>query len=79
MFDETDTDSLEISPHDVWQLISDGTSELVLVDVREDYELTRGMLPGAIHRPLSRFGQYQQDWRTDVRYIIYCEHGVRSR
>lgn len=78
MFDDKSPDNLEISPEDVGALLDGGADDLLLVDVREKYELQRGILPGAVHRPLSRFKEYGDQWPRDKRLIIYCEHGVRS-
>lgn len=78
MFDDNSPGNLEISPEDVGALLDAGASDLILVDVREEFELQRGVLPGAVHRPLSRFAEFVDQWPSDRRLIIYCEHGVRS-
>lgn len=52
--------------------------DLVLVDVREDYELASGRLPGSLHIPLgqlpARFGEIPSDGRL----VFVCAGGVRS-
>lgn len=73
-----DVEKLEIAPGEVETLLGDLPADMELVDVREGWELTRGILPGAVHIPLSRFQEYFDHWQPGKRYIIYCEHGVRS-
>jgi rhodanese-related sulfurtransferase len=75
---ENTEDELEISPAAVAELIATDPSSITLVDVREEWELTRGVLPGAVHRPLSRFADYVDAWPREGECVIYCEHGVRS-
>jgi rhodanese-related sulfurtransferase len=51
-----------------------GETEFTLVDIREEYELFHGYIPGAINQPLSTF---ESDALSgDV--IFYCQAGVRS-
>jgi rhodanese-related sulfurtransferase len=51
---------------------------LVLVDVRTDAEVARGMIAGARHIPLQmlplRLGEFQAGDTT----VIYCQSGGRS-
>ncbi len=77
MHNEND-DNWEISPDAVESLIAGDLSDLEVVDVREDWELTRGVLPNAVHLPLSKFQDHVAHWQPGRRYVIYCEHGVRS-
>ena len=51
-----------------------GEIDFTLVDIREEYELFHGFIPGAINLPLSTF-------EPDVlsgEVIVYCQAGVRS-
>ncbi len=73
-----DVDELEIAPEDVESLLAKKDPALQLVDVREDWELSRGVLPHAVHIPLSQFAKRQDHWDEDKRYVVYCEHGIRS-
>lgn len=75
-----DFQNLEVSITQVQQQLSAPTGkEPFLVDVREAWELGRGVLPNAHHRPLSTFIADDHRWPADARpIIIYCEHGVRS-
>src|SRR5690606_24231666 len=74
-----DIDDLEIDPNSVQEALrTPAGPDAELIDVREDYELARGILPGALHMPLSHFQDFLPHFTPDRKYIIYCEHGVRS-
>ena len=51
----------------------------VLIDVREQRELTSFSIPGAIHNPLSSFDIDSVPIDTDKRLVFVCAHGIRSR
>jgi len=65
-------------------------AEYVLVDVREAEELVHGMIPTAVHLPLSEiknavalaptkfFARYGFVLPRDERVILYCRSGARS-
>lgn len=51
-----------------------GETRFTLIDIREEYELFHGFIPGAINVPLSIF-------EPEVlvgEVIVYCQAGVRS-
>lgn len=50
------------------------------IDVREIYEWKSGHIEKAIHIPLSELikGEIPSRLKRDKRYIIYCQHGIRS-
>ncbi len=73
-----DLDELEIGPEEVEPLIGNENHNTDIVDVREESELAGGILPGAIHVPMSRFQEHIPSFTSDRRYVIYCAHGVRS-
>lgn len=69
----------EVSPQELNDKITSG-EYLVLIDVREDSEVTFGCLPEAIH--LSK-GVVERDIENtilekDVTIIVYCSGGYRS-
>lgn len=67
----------ELSPSEIKQL--QGTNnEIVLLDVREQWEFDLVHLPGAQLTPLSRFMQILPQLDSEKEYIIYCHHGARS-
>ena len=68
----------ECSPGSVGEWIAAGDPPQIL-DVREAFELIEGILPGALHIPLSSVpGEAPQKLNPDVPLVVYCQHGVRS-
>lgn len=49
-----------------------------VVDVREEFELLGGVIPGAVSLPLSRFLQ-GLDQLKEAPVVFVCAHGVRSQ
>lgn len=61
----------------------DGLQELlrgsiVLIDVRTDREIERGLIPGALHIPLHTLPGRLHDIGQDLPVVIYCQSGARS-
>lgn len=52
----------------------------MLVDVREKDEWDEGRIPGALHAPLSRFGEAARGLleEREKEIIVYCRSGSRS-
>jgi rhodanese-related sulfurtransferase len=76
-FELMTVDDLEITQTEVEAILA-GAGNAELVDVREDWELARGVLPGARLMPLSHFQDFVPEFVPGREYIIYCEHGIRS-
>lgn len=53
------------------------TTDQVL-DVREDFEVAEGMIPGAIHIPMGQLGSRLGDLDKDRPIIVVCRSGNRS-
>ncbi|PWH05485.1 molybdopterin-synthase adenylyltransferase [Brachybacterium endophyticum] len=51
----------------------------LFLDVREDAEVTSGMLPGALHIPLARVLTDPAQVPVDRSVVVYCQRGPRSR
>ena len=61
----------------------DGLQELMggphlLVDVRTDREIERGLIPGALHIPLHMLPARMEEIGQGRPVVIYCQSGVRS-
>ena len=61
----------------------DGLQELMsgphlLVDVRTDREIERGLIPGALHIPLHMLPARMEEIGQGGPVVIYCQSGVRS-
>jgi adenylyltransferase/sulfurtransferase len=55
-----------------------GASPPVLVDVRDDWEVALGTLPGAVHIPLPELPGRWRELPRDREVVVYCHAGVRS-
>jgi rhodanese-related sulfurtransferase len=51
---------------------------VVLLDVRTDAEVARGMIEGAIHIPLNQLPARYTELDPQVLTVIYCQSGARS-
>ena len=66
----------EIEAGDLFNLIT--KPKVLLVDVRNDDEVARGIIPGAIHIQLSMLPlQYEKLLHANT-VVFYCHSGVRS-
>ncbi|SON54779.1 putative adenylyltransferase/sulfurtransferase MoeZ [Hartmannibacter diazotrophicus] len=65
-----------LSPPDVFKSVKSG--EIWLIDVREASEWKSGRIPGALHRPLSRFADWADNLPKDRPIVLYCLSGARS-
>ncbi|GGF85493.1 hypothetical protein GCM10010912_33480 [Paenibacillus albidus] len=53
--------------------------DLVLIDVREDEEVSSGMIPGALHIPMGDIPQRTGDMSKDAEIVFICRSGARSQ
>ncbi|ASN39329.1 rhodanese-like domain-containing protein [Paeniglutamicibacter terrestris] len=49
-----------------------------ILDVREDFEITEGMIPGAIHIPMGELGARLEELDRNRPVIVICRSGNRS-
>jgi len=68
---------VEIEPQKVKEWLDKDLA--ILIDVREQRELTAFSIPGAIHNPMSSFDFEAVPIDTDKRLIFVCAHGIRSK
>ena len=66
-----------ISPKELKARLDKG-DELVLVDVREDWEYSLAKLDGSILIPLGTLPQSLAQLNRDSEIIAICHHGMRS-
>ncbi|KGP89796.1 sulfurtransferase [Pontibacillus chungwhensis BH030062] len=50
----------------------------LIIDVRENEEVTQGIIPSAKHIPLQQIPDSLDYFRKDEEYIIVCRAGIRS-
>lgn len=67
----------DLSVQDIKTRLDAGES-LVLLDIREPYELIFCHLEGAILIPMSEMRQRRQEIPRDRPVIVFCHHGIRS-
>jgi len=67
----------EISPELVHEMI-EGGEDLILLDVRDDWEWEHAQLEGAIHIPLDELEARIDELDPRSETIVYCHHGDRS-
>ncbi|MCV9996335.1 rhodanese-like domain-containing protein [Paeniglutamicibacter sp. ZC-3] len=53
-------------------------SEDQILDVREDFEVAEGMIPGAIHIPMGELGNRLEEIDRFRPVIVVCRSGNRS-
>jgi rhodanese-related sulfurtransferase len=52
--------------------------DAVLLDVREDAEQALGLLPGAVHMPMSCFRQRMDELDRNRPIVVFCQIGLRG-
>jgi rhodanese-related sulfurtransferase len=67
----------EISPEIVNEMMESG-DEIVLLDIREDWEWEKAHIEGAIHIPLSDLSSRAEELDREQSTIVYCHVGDRS-
>lgn len=66
----------ELTPSQVKEALDKG--DVVLIDVREQYEWEAGRIPGATHIELERLAARADEVPTDRPIVFQCRLGVRS-
>jgi len=54
------------------------TEQVMLVDVRTDEEVARGIIHGAVHIPLHLLTLRVQELEGETPLVFYCHSGIRS-
>lgn len=68
----------DISPSDYQQQVAGG-EPLLLLDIREPWELELARLDGAVHIPMGEIPGRLGELDRDRPVVVMCHHGVRSR
>lgn len=66
----------EIEANDLFNMMA--TQPLLLVDVRNDDEVARGVISGAIHIPLATLPAQYEPLTKVENVVFYCHSGIRS-
>ncbi len=66
----------EIQAKDLFDMMA--SQPLLLVDVRNDDEVARGIIPSAVHIPLAMLPVQYEPLTKIENVVFYCHSGVRS-
>lgn len=67
----------EIAPEELKRRL-DSREPVVLLDVRDDWEVQLCALDDAVHIPLPEIGARAGELRPEDETVVYCHQGVRS-
>lgn len=67
-----------VNPREAWDLLSDGKSNTVLIDVREQWEYQSGHAKGAKNIPMSQLGKRVAEFPRNREILLICQSGNRS-
>jgi len=68
---------LELHPTELKTRLDNG-EDLVIIDVRENWEHSRVKLPDALHIPLAELPRKLSEIDKEKDVVVYCHHGARS-
>ncbi|MFK8068158.1 MAG: rhodanese-like domain-containing protein [Gammaproteobacteria bacterium] len=60
------------------KLINDPEAEIILVDVREEWEVEICKIDPSLHIPMSSIPNSLDQLEFNLPIIVYCHHGLRS-
>jgi rhodanese-related sulfurtransferase len=66
----------QIDPEQLSQLRQAGS--VVMLDVRTDPEVARGLIAGSKHIPLNQLPGRYQEINREAQLVVYCQSGARS-
>jgi rhodanese-related sulfurtransferase len=61
-----------------WNQVGELSKTTQLIDVRDDAEVQRGAIPGALHIPLNQLRSRLSELSRDKDLLVYCQSGQRS-
>lgn len=67
---------IEIDAERLFEMLSD--QKMLLIDVRSDEEIARGVIPGASHIPLAMIPVVYESLDNSDMLVFYCHSGIRS-
>jgi rhodanese-related sulfurtransferase len=69
----------QMSVQELKQKLDKGAKELVVIDVREPWELSVCSLPGAVSIPMRAIPARYLELPKDAELVVMCHHGIRSQ
>ncbi len=78
--DEDDEEEIKVPEINAQQLneLMAGETPPFLLDVREAFEVARGMIPGGVHIAMNTIPDHLDDIPQDKPVVVYCASGARS-
>ena len=67
----------EITPYDLEKRLN-SSSQLILLDVREEFELKISSIQDSIHIPINEIPDKINDLDPKKNYVVVCKSGIRS-
>ncbi len=67
-----------ISPAQLRDLMNDPEAEIIIIDVREDWELEHCKITNCLHIPMNLIPDSLHQLEFNLPIIVYCHHGLRS-
>lgn len=74
----SDSYPLELSVEETKRLLDEKPADVVLIDVREPFEVELCRIPGAEHIPMRQIPEHVGSLPKDKHLLIHCHHGGRS-
>ena len=69
----------QMNPQELKQKLDQKDGKLVVLDVREPWELKVCSLPGAVTIPMREVPARAAELPKDAELVIMCHHGIRSQ
>lgn len=66
----------EIDAEQLFDMLSN--EKILLIDVRNEVEVSRGVIPGASHVPLAMIPVVYESLNNSDMLVFYCHSGIRS-
>jgi rhodanese-related sulfurtransferase len=68
----------EVTSRQLMAEMESGTGEPLLLDIRENYERARALIPGSLHIPMNTIPYRLAELDPSRAIVVYCAHGNRS-
>ncbi|MGB0651753.1 MAG: rhodanese-like domain-containing protein [Thermoplasmatota archaeon] len=66
----------QVAPGELPGLLEQGVT---VVDIREDFERAAGYIPGTLHRAMSRYADWKDEFPASQELVLQCRSGRRSQ
>jgi rhodanese-related sulfurtransferase len=74
----TKIETAKLKPAEIRQLLDAKSSDIVIVDVRDESEFKEGRIPTAINIPVETFALRSEVLPKEKKIVVYCNTGGRS-